>query len=213
MRRTKEEAARTRAAIMEAALSCFDRHGIANSTLDQIASAAKITKGAIYHHFEGKREILHEIREQLSLPLLDEADTTLLHGSDLPALDRVERFLIGIVEALDGDRRKRLAFTVMQFKCEYVDDLAGELVGMARNHERLAKAFEGAYREAAHAGELSRDLHPEIAAAETVMFLSGLLRLWLLHDKRHPIQRKAMEVIRAHVRSRRSSHKVARGKG
>ena len=43
MRRTKEEAARTRAAIVEAALACFDRHGIAGTTMDNIAATARVT--------------------------------------------------------------------------------------------------------------------------------------------------------------------------
>src|SRR5258705_8189039 len=118
MRRTKEDAAPPRAAIVDPALSCFDRHGIAGSTLDQIAAAAGVTKGAIYHHFTGKREILHEIREQVSLPLLDAADTVLLHAGTTPALERVERFLLGVLGTLENDHRKRRALAVMQFKCE-----------------------------------------------------------------------------------------------
>ena len=39
MRRTKEEAAQTRASIVEAGLACFDRHGIAGTTMADIAAA------------------------------------------------------------------------------------------------------------------------------------------------------------------------------
>ena len=205
MRRTKEEAARTRAAIVEAALGCFDRHGIAGSTLDQIAAAARVTKGAVYHHFAGKREILHEIREQVSLPLLDAADTALLHAVDMPALARVERFLLGFVDMLERDHRKRRALAVMQFKCEYVDDLAVELADSLRNNERLTEALRGAYREARREGQLAKGLSPDIAALETLMFLAGLVRLWLLHGPRHSLSRKAKAVIRAHVRARRKT--------
>src|SRR5437870_11991044 len=183
MRRTKEDAARTRAAIVDAALGCFDRHGIGGSTLDHIAAAANCTKGAVYHHFGGKREILRELREQVSVPMLDEADTELLHARGLPALERVERFMLGILDAVEGDPRKRQAITVMQFRCEYVDDLAPELAAAARNHERLLRAFEAAYREARKAGQLARGLSPRVAAVESVMFLSGVLRLSLIHDK------------------------------
>src|SRR5260221_2135755 len=105
MRRTKEDAARTRDAIVEAALSGFDRHGIAGSTLDHIAAAAGVTKGAGYHHFSGKHEILHEIRERVSLPLLDAADTALLQARDDSALERLERFLPDILASLEGDAR------------------------------------------------------------------------------------------------------------
>jgi TetR/AcrR family transcriptional regulator, acrAB operon repressor len=205
MRRTKEDAGKTRAAIVDAALTCFDRHGIAGSTLEQIATAANVSKGAIYHHFAGKREILHEIREQVTIPLMDEADTALLESGEVPALERVERFLLSILESLRDDARMRTALSVMQFKCEYVDDLAAELDGAVQKNERLLKAFEAAYRDAARKGLLAKPLAPEIAALETLMFLSGLVRLWLVHGPRSRLHKQAADAVRAHVTSRRAA--------
>jgi TetR/AcrR family transcriptional regulator, acrAB operon repressor len=204
MRRTKEEAALTRASIVDAGLSCFDRHGIGGSTIEQIAAHARLTKGAVYHHFRNKREILHELREQVSLPLLDEADMGLLRAGALPALERVERFLASVVETLESDRRIRRALAVMQFKCEYVGDLARELEGAIRNNDRLIEAFRGAYREARRRGELARGLSPDIAALETLMFMSGMVRQCLLQKSSHPLRKRARAVIRAHVASRRA---------
>ena len=164
MRRTKEDAAKTRAAIVDAALMCFDRHGIAGSTLDHIASEAKCTKGAIYHYFDGKGGILHELRDQIAVPMLDEADCELLQEKDVPALERIERLLLGILEAVETNGRTRQAITVMQLRCEYVDGLSKELEGAARNQERMARAFEAAYREARKAGQLAEGLSPEADA-------------------------------------------------
>jgi TetR/AcrR family acrAB operon transcriptional repressor len=202
MRRTKEAAALTRAAIVDAALACFDRHGIAGTTMNDIAAAAGVTKGAVYHHFGGKGAILHDLREQVSLPLLDEADTTLLHGEELPALQRIERFLLSVLESIESDERKCRALAVMLFKCEYVDDLAGELAGIVRHNVRLTKAFESAYAAAKRQKQLAPGLEPEVAALETAMFLSGLVRLWLLHAPRSVLRRNARSVVIGHVRSR-----------
>ena len=204
MRRTKEEAALTRDAIIDAALRCFDEHGIAHATLDGIAAGAGVTKGAIYHHFNGKGEILHEIRERVSLPLLDTADTTLLAAGPRPALQRIEDFLLGFVHTLESDARTRKALTVMQFKCEYVGDLRAELPGMLRKFDHLREAFEGAYREARRKGELRAGLAPDLAALETSLFLNGLVRLWLLDGAAHGLRRKARAAIRAHMGLRRS---------
>lgn len=204
MRRTKEDAARTRASIVEAALECFDRHGIAGSTLDQIAAAAGVTKGAIYHHFASKGEILHEMRRQVSVPLLDEADTELLNEAGYTPLERIERFLAGFLETISRDTHTRGALTVMQFKCEYVNGLSAELADMVRNNERLTSAIRKAYREARDHGELAPGLAPDVAALETIMFLAGLVRLWLLHPAGHPLRRGARAAIRSHVALRRS---------
>jgi TetR/AcrR family acrAB operon transcriptional repressor len=203
MRRTKEEAAKTRATIVEGALACFDRYGIANSTLEQIAQESGVTRGAVYHYFGSKREILREIREQVSVPLLDEADTAMLKDNEVPALERVERFLLHVLKALEKDPRKRIAFTVMQFKCEYVLDMGAELECAARSTEQMVQAFEGAYRRAERDGELSPGVAPRIAALETMMFLSGLLRLWLLGGSRSDYRRNAAAIVRAHVQARR----------
>jgi TetR/AcrR family acrAB operon transcriptional repressor len=202
MRRTKEEAANTRAAIVDAALRCFDRHGIASSTVDQIASEAGVTKGAVYHHFAGKREILGAIRDQFTLPFLDEADTALLRLTGLPALERIERFLAAHLDSLEKDARKRRALSVMLFKCEYVGDLHDQLTTWRRNNDRLIKAFEGAYKQARDAGETSPCVAPRAAAVETIMFFSGLVRLWLLDDRKEGLRHDAKAAIRNHVRCR-----------
>jgi TetR/AcrR family acrAB operon transcriptional repressor len=210
MRRTKEEAALTRAAIVTGALACFDRYGITHSTVEQIAKSAGVTRGAVYHHFAGKHEILRAIRDQVSLPLLDAADTALLKQGDLKALERVERFLLGMLDAIESDPRKRRALAVMQLRCEYVGDMAGQLGAAVRNTDRLTKAFQAAYEDARDAGQLAPGLTPEIAALETTMFISGLLRLWIVHGTRTAMRRNARAAIEAHVRLRRAiaSHRA-----
>jgi len=203
MRRTKEEAARTRAAIVDAALECFDRYGIAGSTLDQIAAAAGVTKGAIYHHFASKGEIFHELRQHVAIPLLDEADTDLLNQPGYSPLQRIERFLAGFLDTMTRDAHTRGALNVMQFKCEYVNGLAVELQDMVKNNTRLLAALRRAYRDARREGELAPGITPEIAAIETDMFLAGLVRLWLLHPPTHSMRTSARAAIRAHVKLRR----------
>lgn len=204
MRRSKEEAARTREAILEGALACFDRYGITSSTVEQIAREAGVTRGAVYHHFAGKREILRAIRERVSLPFLDQADTALLRDGEAGALERIERFLLALLRTLEGDPRKRLALTVMQLRCEYVGELAGELAAGVRNVERLAKALEAAYREARGAGELGEGIVPSVAALETVMFMNGLTRLWIVHPAGAALRRHARAAIAQHIRLRRA---------
>ena len=203
MRRTKEDAARTRDAIVTAALACFERHGISQSTIEQIAAEAGVTKGAIYWHFSNKQEIFHALRQQVSLPLLDRADMTLLHADEVPALDRVARFLDSTLTLLEEDRRTREALGVMHFKCEYVEGLAEELDDGRRNSRRLAQALEAAYSEAQRDGSLRANLTPRVAAIETLGFLTGLTRMWLLDRGRCGIRRDARATMRAHLDSRR----------
>jgi AcrR family transcriptional regulator len=57
VRRTADEAAATRRRILEAARRLFTETGFVDTPLDAIASAAGVTRGALYHHFRDKREI------------------------------------------------------------------------------------------------------------------------------------------------------------
>lgn len=204
-RRTKAQAARTRADIVSAALACFERHGIGQATLEQIAAEAGVTKGAVYHYFASKREILRELRSSVTLPLLDEADTQLLQDRSRPALVRIEKFLLGVLDTLENDSRIRRALGVMNFKCEYAGDLEPELAGALRKHRRLIKALEFAYAEARRARKLRRGLAPHVAAIETMMLMNGLVRFWLLDQGKMGFRRDARAVIRAHMRSRHGS--------
>lgn len=204
MRRTKEEAARTRESIVAAALACFDRHGIAQSTLDQIAAEAGVTKGAIYWHFRNKQEIFHALREQVSLPLLDRADHTLLDAQTGSGLERIERFLVATFEVVEKDRRTRETLGVMHFKCEYVDELAGELDDFRGNLRRLRDGLERAYADALREKQLRAGLEPRTAALETLAFFAGLTRLWLLDKSRTGVRRDALAALAGHMASRRA---------
>lgn len=203
MRRTKEQAQQTRRNIMAAALRTFNRRGIAHTTMEDIAAAARVTRGAIYWHFADKHALLRAIRDDVSLPLVDRADFNLLSDRDGGPLDRVERFLADLVGAIESDTRTRQALCVMSFKCEYVGALQGELKEYARKNERLRKLLTSVYEEARECGELRADLAPELAALETTVFLAGLLRLMLMETGCTLVREQARQLIAAHVACRR----------
>lgn len=45
---------------MSIAIDCFARYGYQGTSIDRIASAAGVTKGALYYHFRDKEELLFE---------------------------------------------------------------------------------------------------------------------------------------------------------
>lgn len=197
MRRTKEEAERTRRSIMRAALNTFYRRGIARTTLEQVATAAGVTRGAIYWHFSNKRDLVFAIREDVTLPLADRIDVTLLSEAAVPPLQRIEQFLCDIIDLIEHDRKTRRTFEVMQFKCEYVDELGRELQEYCRKNTALLVTLTQVYTEARERKELRSDLEPALAALETTVFLSGLLRLWLL--KSAGLRDRSRALIKSHV--------------
>jgi len=69
-RRTQRERSETTIALLvKAARRLFVEKGYAGTTLDEVATAAGATKGAVYHHFRGKRDLFRAVygQEQQSL--------------------------------------------------------------------------------------------------------------------------------------------------
>jgi AcrR family transcriptional regulator len=75
-RRTQAERTEaTTSALVDAARELFARHGYDGTSLDAVATRAGVTKGAVYHHFEGKRQLFEaaftrEV-ERMAMPLAD----------------------------------------------------------------------------------------------------------------------------------------------
>lgn len=63
MRRTAEDAAKTRVALLEAALMSFEEKGWRGATFEHVAERAGVTRGALNHHFRDKRALLTEALE------------------------------------------------------------------------------------------------------------------------------------------------------
>lgn len=56
----------TKEQIMEASLELFSQNGFLGTSMSDIASQLKITKGALYKHYESKRQILERIIERMA---------------------------------------------------------------------------------------------------------------------------------------------------
>ncbi|WP_235737813.1 TetR/AcrR family transcriptional regulator [Nocardioides alcanivorans] len=63
--RRQQYSASTRRALVEAARELFTERGYAATSLDAIVSQAKVTKGALYHHYSGKQALFEAVFEQV----------------------------------------------------------------------------------------------------------------------------------------------------
>ena len=60
-----QHAEATRQAVLAAARSLFGRKGYAQTSVDEIADAARVTKGAVYHHFAGKEALFRAVHAEV----------------------------------------------------------------------------------------------------------------------------------------------------
>jgi AcrR family transcriptional regulator len=85
----------TQAALIAAARSLFAERGYAAVGTEQIVREAGVTRGALYHHFDGKRELMRAVYEELESELAQELADSVVPGRSVRETLRAgaERFL------------------------------------------------------------------------------------------------------------------------
>ena len=74
MAKQAERRAATTEAILKAGRRLFGEQGFAATTIDDIAEAARVAKGAVYHHFATKEAVFEAVFDQVSHDLVLEVD-------------------------------------------------------------------------------------------------------------------------------------------
>jgi AcrR family transcriptional regulator len=69
MAKQAERLEATRSAILRAASDLFGRQGYAATSVDEIAAAAGVAKGAVYHHFASKERLFEPVLEATTAAL------------------------------------------------------------------------------------------------------------------------------------------------
>lgn len=64
-----ERSEATRNALIEAARALFAERGYADVGTEEIVRAAGVTRGALYHHFDGKRDLFEAVYERIEAEL------------------------------------------------------------------------------------------------------------------------------------------------
>ncbi|MET3919133.1 ScbR family autoregulator-binding transcription factor [Arthrobacter sp. UYEF20] len=83
----QDRAKATREAIIAGAAAVFEEHGYGSASLTQVSDAAKVTKGALYFHFQSKEDLARAVIEEQHRIVVAESETLLAEdGPALPAM-------------------------------------------------------------------------------------------------------------------------------
>ena len=178
-RRTKQDAQATREALLDAAEHVFEQRGVARTSLNHIAEAAGLTRGAVYWHFKDKADLFNAMMERVTLPL----ESSLRRPGTQASADPLEDVCGGMLHALHvtvHDARARRVFEVATHRVEY----AGELVALRQRHLAVRNACVADLRDALQRAEryhgVTLPVPCNLAAHALHAIVTGLIENWLL---------------------------------
>lgn len=154
---------RTRTHLLQTAFAEIYRGGFQGTGLDRILERAKVTKGALYHHFGSKEELGYAIVDEVIMGITVEKWLVPLTGAERPL-----EALIGVIKATS------LAPEHVSGGCP-LNNLAQEMSPVDEGfRERVARVFKlwvgavtGALEEARKRGQIRGDIKVD----ETAMFV------------------------------------------
>ena len=131
MRRKKEDMLITKEQILNAAFDCFYEKGYEATSLEEIASRANVTRGAIYWHFSDKNDLYRAVI-QMTMEKGDVAQFAHDLPEDMSTRERLEEVFW---MAMNENRYVDFVFKTMSYtvgRTEF-DDVFQELRDVKRN--------------------------------------------------------------------------------
>ncbi len=175
-RRTKEDAQKTRARILASALSLFASKGYEPTTLTDIAARLKLTKGAVYWHFDSKEKLLVEL-VRLALEKFRRQIEDLMPEGEL-SYPSVAEMMVRNAEHVVSDPKGAAFFRLMKGQIRWGDD------SMAAVRQKLltnkisgpVEAFRTAILNDKAAGRVDENVNVEEIAVVSMALWDSLVQ-------------------------------------
>lgn len=198
VRRTKDEAQETRNRILDAAEHVFSERGVSRTSLEDVAQAAGVTRGAIYWHFRNKRDLFAAMVDRVTLPM----EAMVARSSDESVEDPIASLKACAVNALKStatNAQVQRVFDVVTHKCEYLGEMAGVNNRISAVQKGCVDRAEQAIRNAIRRGQLPASVNARLAAIGLDAMLYGLISNWLANPGYLPLERQAEAMIELYL--------------
>jgi TetR/AcrR family transcriptional regulator, acrAB operon repressor len=199
VRRTKEEAQETRSRILDAAERIFYDKGVSRASLEDIAAAAEVTRGAIYWHFKDKAEVFDAMMQRVVLPveaMLERADCC----AQSDPLELLRRATVDVLVRTARDPRMQRVFEIAYHKCEYVGDATGVRDRHVASQQDCLKTIVAGFKACVAQGQLPESVNPRVAAVGALSLVSGVIANWVLDPKSFSLERHAETLVDIYFR-------------
>ncbi|MET0209009.1 MAG: TetR family transcriptional regulator [Burkholderiaceae bacterium] len=178
-RRTKQEAQETRSRLLDAAELLFHERGVSRTSLQDIAQAAGVTRGAVYWHFEDKLQLFNAMMERATMPLEEGVEAARSPSPDRP-LEDLRLGLLNVFHCTVHNARTRRAFEIANLRVEFVGEMASIRTRKVAAHREWTAHNREAFDRAISLGQMPPGLDTHQAAIGLMALVGGLLHHWIL---------------------------------
>jgi len=198
VRRTKEDAMETRAKLLDAAEALFSEKGVTQTSMMQVAEKAGVTRGAIYHHFDNKMDLIESLMGRVRLPF-DEMREQVAEGSEFDPLIEVKERSKEFINRVQNDAQVRSLASILLHKCEYIDEVNPIKLRHISGRNECICDVEKLFETAIEKGELSTSVHSRVAVIGLFSLVDGLIYNWLLAPDYFPLVEYGSQAIDSYV--------------
>lgn len=180
----------TKSNILQAAIDVFVERGVVKATLEEIATKADVTRGAIYWHFKNKHDIFTALQEELYQPLTASILEDMKKNRD-DSLQQLKELCTNLLINLDKDPTRKKILKIFLCKCDYScgmeDIIEKQKQQKLKNIELFSEYFERAKKHK----YLSNKINPRTAAISLVCYMSGIVSEYLRNPQLFNLQKQA----------------------
>jgi TetR/AcrR family acrAB operon transcriptional repressor len=193
----------TRDSILDAAEQLFVKQGVSGTTLQHIATAAGVTRGAIYWHFLDKAAMFNAMMERVKMPL---ESAMLLFDQANPAdpIEVLRESMMRVLRMTVEDPMARRVFEIATLKMEFTDELNAARERRKQNQSSWMARTETRIREGVANGQLKPGVDPYAVALGLWAIMDGLLRSWLLDPQEFDLVKLGAQIVDTHLESLRA---------
>jgi TetR/AcrR family transcriptional regulator len=176
-RRPTAESADLRATLLDAALACFVRKGIAATSLRDISGEAHVTPALVHYYFGDKAQLQQAVVAERLLPVIGQMRAPLMQAGEGDVAALVAGFVHGIAGVV-AQHPWLPTLWVREILCE-----GGALreTMISQVGPLLPKMMAGRFAAAQQAGQLNRDLDPRLLMVSLIgltMFPMASAPIW-----------------------------------
>ena len=183
-----------RSEIAQKAIEVLAKRGFQATTIQEIADAAGLGKGTVYHYFKTKEEILSVVSEEI----FHEMERSF--GAALLRIDKpMEKLSALIEEALHVTEDVENLFIVYSelWLMNIREDKYNDYMSFIKNlHNDLKNLTAGMINEGKRQGLWAKDTDSEALAAYLVASFDGVVVHYIMDKKNFDIKRVTKEFIR-----------------